>query len=571
MKHCSGAINPKLLAGVSVFAVSLVFFIWLQYDGSGTSDDRELSITADETVTPTEPDERAQTATARTNTRTVPADDTPLQPTNVQNPSTSQSSRTPTSESAATPNTAQTETAQAAYEEPLGDLAISGRVLTRKGAPVAGIQVTATATHLFEEGRRKAIPRGASKRQATTAYDGAYVFEDLANGEYQISTVATERYARAYLQVRAGVNFADLVVTGHQDVRVQGIVTTSSGEPLARVKLRANVVNAREITSNKDGRYVLDIKVPDNATTLLVRASREGYQDRELQVAAGQSDDANVRELNIVMEPESGNELAEVAGTVKGPDGDPVANQRIQFSSAKQRQNYGATTKSDGTFAIRSVEPGDDYRVSINAADAYQDYFQTDIRVPEKGLTLNIQLLDRDTGVLRGQMVNVFGNAVADFSLVLQTKATSYYSQQVIGDGSGNFVVEKAPAGELRLKTKSSPYYTVDGIRLEPGAEQQVTVVLDWGYDEIQGRVVNEDGQPVAVPNISLTWVYEQNGLRTTARRTAAADEQGSFRFTQLGPGDHRLTINAAGYQPVNINHDVAMQGSDLVVELEAK
>jgi len=95
--------------------------------------------------------------------------------------------------------------------------------------------------------------------------------------------------------------------------------------------------------------------------------------------------------------------------------------------------------------------------------------------------------------------------------------------------------------------------------------------VLDWGYDEIQGRVLNEDGHPVAVPNINLTWAHQQNGIRTTARRTAAADEHGNFRFTQLGPGNHRLNINAAGYQPVSLIHDVALQGSDLVVELAAK
>ena len=168
-------------------------------------------------------------------------------------------------------------------------------------------------------------------------------------------------------------------------------------------------------------------------------------------------------------------------------------------------------------------------------------------------------------------MVNVFGNAVGDFSLVLKTKETSYYNQKVIGDRAGNFEVRNAPAGELLLRTKSNPYYSIEGIRLAADAEQQVTVVLDWGYNEIWGQVVNADGYPVAVPNISLRWAHEQHGIRTTARRTTAADERGNFRFTQLGPGNHRLSINAAGYKPVSLNHDVAMQGSVLVVELAVK
>jgi len=571
LRGCGGSIDKTLLAGVSLFVVSLAFFLWLRYEQATDSSHRELPAIADETVSVSDPDPRGEPPSPSSNKKVERSNNIAPQSASGREALPDATSQARINEPAPVSDPVQGESEQAAYEEPLGNLAISGRVLTRSGSPAAGIEVTATATHLFEQGRRKAIPRGARTRQATSAYDGAYTFEDLANGEYQVATVATDRYTRALLQVRAGVDFADLIVTGHQDVRVQGLVATSSGEPLARVKVRASVADAREVMTNKDGRYGFDVKLPDNATAVLVRASRDGYQDKDVQLATNQSADTNVLELNIVMEPEADTELADVTGSVKGPDREPVTGQRIQLSSAKVRKSYQSVSDTDGTFAFGGVEPGDDYMVSINASDAYQDYFQRDIEVPEQGLTLNIELADRDTGVLRGQMVNLFGTAVADFSLVLQTTATSYENQQVIGDASGNFVVEKAPAGELRLRTKSNPYYSVEGIRLEPDAELQVTVVLDWGYDEIQGRVLNEDGHPVAVPNINLTWAHQQNGIRTTARRTAAADEHGNFRFTQLGPGNHRLNINAAGYQPVSLIHDVALQGSDLVVELAAK
>jgi len=454
---------------------------------------------------------------------------------------------------------------------PQGDLAISGRVLTRSGTPVPGIQVTAKATHLFDEGRRKPIPPGARQRRATSGYDGTYAFENLANGEYQVSTVATGRYARTLIQVRAGVDFADLIVTGQQDLRVRGMVTTVAGEPLARVVLRPAVQAATEVTTNKEGRYAFEVKLLDNAQSLAVRASREGYEDKEVRLDTGQPGDANVLELNIVMEPETDTVLTVITGTVKGPGGGPVSGQRIELYSAKVRQNYRATTDADGKFVIGNVELGDDYRLSINAADAYKDYFQSDFKVTRQGITLNIELEARDTGELSGQMINLFGNPVPNFSLVLKTKENSYYKQQVIGDGGGNFVVEQAPAGELRLKTQTTPYYTIEGIRLAPGGELNIPVVLDWGYDEIQGRVVSDNGYPVAVTNISLTWSHQANGMRSTSRRTTAADEQGNFRFTQLGPGSHRLSINVASYKPVSVNHDVAQQGSELVVKLEEK
>ena len=455
--------------------------------------------------------------------------------------------------------------------EPEEDLAISGRVLTRSGTPVPGIQVTAKATYLFEQGRRKSITRGARPLRATSDNDGAYAFEHLANGEYQLSTVATGRYARALISVRAGVDFADIIVTGQQDLRVLGLVTTPGGEPLAGVVLRHAGHDATEVTTNTEGRYDFEVKLLDNARHLAVRATREGYLDQELRLDTTQPNDDNVLEFNIVMEPDSDTQLAEVVGTVKGPKGDPAAGQRIQLSSAKLRQDYRVTTDADGKFMISNVEPGDDYRLSINARGNYKDYFQKDIKVTRHGTTLGIELEARDTGVLSGQMVNLFGNPIPNFSLVLNTKEISFYNRRVIGDGSGNFEVKQAPAGELRLRTNSTPYYTVEGIQLNAGAELQVPVVLDWGYDEIRGRVVNDNGYPMAVTNISLTWAHQANGIKSTSRRTAAADEQGNFRFTQLGPGSHRLSFNVAGYKPVSVNHDVAIQGSEVVVELEAK
>jgi len=76
---------------------------------------------------------------------------------------------------------------------------------------------------------------------------------------------------------------------------------------------------------------------------------------------------------------------------------------------------------------------------------------------------------------------------------------------------------------------------------------------------------------PVAVPNISLTWSHKQHGVSSSSRRTTAADEQGVFSFSGLGPGRHTIAINAPGYKPVRLQHDADMHGFEVVVRLEER
>jgi len=451
---------------------------------------------------------------------------------------------------------------------PLGDLGISGRVLTRAGTPVSGIVLTATVGHLFDREKGKFVLSAGYQRRTTSGYDGAYAFQQLADGEYHIRTTATGQYAEARMSVRAGVDFADLVLTAHRDLRVHGVVSTAAGEPLQGTQVRPLVHKGKAVTTNKGGEYAFAVKVMETVQNLVIRASKNGYIDNKISLEAAALDAGNDVALDIVMQPDP-TALVAVSGTVRSAEGGPVADQRIRLSSGKARQSYRATSDEDGKFVITGVELSDDYMLSINAADAYEDYFQRNLKITEEGLTLSIELKVKDIGTLTGQMVDLYGNPISNFSLVLQTKKTSYYNARVVGDSVGVFMVENAPAGELRFRTKSNPYHRIEGILLAAGDEHDVQIVLDAGYDEIRGRVEDDRFNPVAVPNISLTWAHVQDGVRSTSRRNTAADEQGNFRFTQSGPGAHTLSINAPGFKSVRFNHDVAEQGSDVVVQLE--
>ncbi len=449
-----------------------------------------------------------------------------------------------------------------------GRFTISGRVADRDGSSLAGIEVSATAVYLIEDGQRKTIPRGTRPLRANTGYDGKFQFENLLNGEYQLSTDATEMLSGATIRVRAGATGADLVITGRSSAHVQGTVTTDAGEFLSGVKVRANVEGAKEVITDEYGHYAFEIGVPESLTAVSVSASRPGFKDTIVQLQTLRTSDSRSHELNIVLPSESNTELAEVTGTVRGSYGEPISGQSVRLSTGRVQQDYRTVTDSDGKFALYGVEPAGDYVLSINATDDYQDHIQSGINVPKTNLTLDVELKKSETGTLRGRMVDANGNAVPEIVLFLQTKPTSFYSHLVNGDQMGNFEIERAPAGELVFKTKSDPYFTIEGIQLEANLVEDVSLVLDWGTYELLGRVVDADGSPVATSNIRLTWMQQADGIHSSSRRSTTADEQGYFRFSQLGPGVHDLTVNASGYHLFRVSHDVARQGSDVVVKL---
>ena len=177
--------GKTLLTGVSVFAVSLAFFLWLQYRDATDRGHREMPETSDEIVSESDTQPRGEFLSSNSNTKLERSNTNAPQSASGREPSPDTNNRRRPDGPVTGPDTAEAESEQTVYEEPLGDLAISGRVLTRSGTPVAGIEVTATATHLFEQGRRKAIPRGQRQRRVTTGYDGAYKFEDLAHGAWR--------------------------------------------------------------------------------------------------------------------------------------------------------------------------------------------------------------------------------------------------------------------------------------------------------------------------------------------------------------------------------------------------
>jgi protocatechuate 3,4-dioxygenase beta subunit len=441
--------------------------------------------------------------------------------------------------------------------EPDPKRSISGKVLNEAGEPVPGIDLTAHAMRLFQETER--LKENAHAPQSVSDEDGSYQFEQLAEGEYRISSVATDRYPAAHTVARTGVDFANLVVSETRRLWVYGSVTDSDQEPLQGVKVTPRGQPDKAVVTDYAGHYVLEMSVAGRGRNHELRFALAGYHERALSLPVSRMPGDEIQ-LDARLEPI--NSLATVAGWVSASDGGPVSGETVLLLGETR---YHALTNAVGEFLIPEVVADAAYRLSIRPGPPYRDHEER-VRVGATGLHKNVVLEPLDYGTLSGRMIDLLGNPVPHFNLWLHTTDVSAQRLLVTGDAGGRYAVADVPTGPLSFATLANPRFTISGPALSPRRpEGSVDLVLDWGGHEIRGRILDAGGNPVAAPQVTLYWAYHQYGVQSRAVRHTSVAADGSFRFSRLGPGAHTVTVHAPGFHSMQLE---AESPGDLVVEL---
>ena len=451
-------------------------------------------------------------------------------------------------------------------ESPERNFIISGRVLDLTGFGLPGISVNAKATRLFEASQEADIPSNEQNLSTVSGSDGSYAFDSLMNGEYRISTGTSDYYSSASVTVRAGVQFADLLLSAQRPLLVVGGVMGRDGQPIAGVRVRPLAKNSVGAQSDGDGRFAMMLNVMES-TNLSVQFEREGYKTTRVPVRRERWEREAQIELHAVMEPAQA--LAKVTGSVGNSEGSPMAGKLVQLSSSQL--GYEAITDQNGRFAMQDVAVGSGYELRVRPGEGYRDYRRQHLSVSDAGLRVTAVVEPEGTGNLIGQMVDSHGNTIAGVSLTLRSQHSNRNITRVTGDAGGNFVVPNVPAGTLVFESRSVPKFTISGVDMPPGGERFVPLTLDLGRHELHGRVLDGQDAPVAVSQVFLTSTQVVDGVKSLSNRSTAADATGYFRFTQLGPGPHTVIVNTPGFKSTRLTHDITTQGYDVVLRLKDK
>ena len=443
---------------------------------------------------------------------------------------------------------------------------IAGHVLNEAGQAVPGIEVVAQIKRLFSEQTILSLAHSSTTQSTFTDSTGAFLLPNLLNGEYELRTKPTSFYLAAHGSVRADSNSVKLVVVEQREIWVAGLISDNTNYPLADVAIIPTGSATAATVSDASGRFGFPLLVRSDRSHL-IRFSAEGYQEQRVSLKHNDWINDQQAKFDVILQP--ARTPATVAGIIVSETGDPIINERVYLQ--RQGSKYRATSDSSGQFIFNEVESGYHYALWLIPKAPYKKYRQERLKVSSQGLA-GIEIILESTGLgsIYGQMIDPKGNAIPNFTLTARSHSTRSNSLPVTSDQDGYFTLLDLPNGQLRLETSSFPRFVISGIQLFEGNETQINPVLDLGNQQLSGRIIDEFDQPIGAANITLSWVYRDNGIVHESMHKTASGADGYFLFTDLSNQTRTVIVSAAGYQTKTIEeYTIAINTENFEIQLQ--
>lgn len=389
----------------------------------------------------------------------------------------------------------------------------------------------------------------------------------------QATTIGLERAAS--LRGRA-------VSEDGQPVAGAEIVAESKGERPGLIRRFSAAPEQDRAVSAADGRFDLRALVP--ATPYEIEGSKAGYTRARVRASSPAAAEASASPVELVFE-----RGRSATGLVVDLEEQPVAGAEVRLREQTDRLWYGlipsedtdaATGISDelGRFEVPNVAAGRYELVVRRAGFAEAIIPGIEIAAGAGSLELGTVILEPGVGVA-GQVVTARGEPVAlaavrvaptaTVSLFMLDFAGSSEDPDSLTEADGWFLLPDRRAGErIDLVVSREGFRSAIASNVEVPVAEPLRLVLEES-SSVSGRVIDGDGEPLAEVTVHAAIRQEVGGGRAVASLgSETSDEQGCFRFDDVGVGALSLNATKSGWQRASLDLLALSPGEHREVEL---
>jgi hypothetical protein len=381
-----------------------------------------------------------------------------------------------------------------------------------------------------------AIVRLNNNRRDTTGADGAYSFDSVASGTYQIQ-VSKTNYPTKTVSVTVSSSTpitSDILITGYSYVKVSGIVSDSAtGTALAgAVVSLGSGMNSERDTTGADGAFSFDSVRSGNQTLSVTKVN---YNNKTVQLTVGSAAvTANVALVAIAYGSISG----VVTDTATGL---PITGAIVRIGNGTTQID---TTGADGAFSITNVRTGSQ-TVRASASKYTQKTAQVTVTA-NTAATANFALVAMTFGAVSGVVTDsakatpLAGAIVRIGTLIDTTGADGAYSFTEVQTGSQTVQVTCAKY------TGKSAQVT---IAATPVTQNFALIAIVYG--SISGVITDSaKATPLAGAIVRIG-----NGMNGRVDTTGA---DGVYAFADVAVGNQNVSVTCAKYGSKNAQVAVA-------------
>lgn len=352
-------------------------------------------------------------------------------------------------------------------------------------------------------------------------------------------------------------------------IMVSGRVLDEDNQPVENA-LVSDESNFGHVRTDATGAYQIEIKMPRFKSPFL-NFLRSGYQENRIGVPMDQINEEAGVVLNVQLR-EAVNSTT-VHGWVGNDIGQGLAGHAVELR-ARSLQNtiaifYAVISDENGDFTFEGIRSGVEYRLDIQPTKKYAGYslepYLVSLNTARTVIVLDtLELVD-----INGMIVGTDNAPVADFSVNIQNLSVDTPDQRITSDSSGFFKLDAFPAGEVKLSTNAPEYFKITGLTIRENNYQQLSLMIDRGNYHLSGWVSDVNDVPLAKARVTLNATFKVNQYQSYSYRSTLTDENGEFRFQQVGSGDHSLSVFSAGYQTQVIKHRFTNYADSVNIRLE--